>query len=399
MQVASCISCLGVWREWTGPWSDESEEWTDARKEECGLKVKEDGAFWMEDKDLVHLTRCSAQYGRFGKDPPFSALARKTYQAREDNEITFKRGDKLEVSKSAGSSWLYGLHPASGKEGYFRRKDIDVRSDDTFKYELNLSNVSDDAQIVIALFKQNQLRRREFTERRDGLNYKDRYYPGAVLFVFAADGARLLRLEIDRHMRSGWYHFKASRGPFKIYVSFAAEKTVRFALYAFAPHGELRLSQYGAKPEGAGNDGNHGNDHGKDRGNDGNAAQEGGRINTEQFIAEVGERNDVENMRERIYNQTRETMGEYFRLGSSLLNDYPDLANSMMDVASTVQDMTSEGVQEAAEKVKNFVNSDQVRNVTSKVKEIINSDEAQELVDQVGGFMSRASNAASSWLG
>ena len=39
--------------EWIGDWSDSSKKWTDALKKEVGLKVANDGIFYMSFQDFV----------------------------------------------------------------------------------------------------------------------------------------------------------------------------------------------------------------------------------------------------------------------------------------------------------------------------------------------------------
>jgi hypothetical protein len=83
-------------------------------------------------------------------------------------------------------------------------------------------------------------------------------------------------------------------------------------------------------------------------------------------------------------------------LGYQLLNDYPQaahVAQSVMDVASTVGEYLD--VEDASDRVMDFVNSDRVQNVADQVQDLIQSDAARELTDQVGNLVSRAS----SWLG
>ena len=288
--------------------------------------------------------QCAAQYGSFGKDPPFKAIAKHSYKAQDKNEISFKRGDKFEISKDVNNTTcLTGKHLRSGKEGFFRTKDVEMRCEDTFKYTLTLDHVSPDAHVIISLFRQESARMRLFTVRKvDGKHEKDNYYPTAHLQI------------VDKHNKSKkvkayywnrhcWETVKAKDGPFKIYVSCKATFHRRFALYAFAPHGELH---WNAPP-----------------------------ISRETFMSEVGERNNVNNTRDRVYNNTNESVGNYISLGEELMHDFPMVGGAIMSAAGTIKDiMNGDASEVAAGKVKDFVNSDQVQQVSSKVKEIINSD-------------------------
>lgn len=332
-----------------------------------------DGAFWMEDKDFVQLAervnynitfgptwQCVAQYGCFGKAPPFQALARNNYRACEDDEISFKRGEKLEISRNPAGSWLYGVHKPSGKEGYFRKKDVDMRCEDTFKYELKVSDVAvqSKARITIAVFRENQKKAREwYTRKSDKKHYKDTKYADAYLQVHGSDGRRICKTRFYR--RHAWCTVKASSGPFKIYLSCESNDYKRFALYAFTPAGQLWCKKL--------------------------------EISRMSFITEVGATNAADTIRENIYAQTTDVVNEFISLGYSLLDDHPQVAESVMQVASTVSDYVEAG----SDQVRDFVNSDQVQGVTDKVKDIMNSDRARQLTNEVGNLMNRAS----SWLG
>ncbi|CAK9019053.1 unnamed protein product [Durusdinium trenchii] len=363
--------------EWTGPWSDDSSKWTDERREKLGHQKSNDGAFWMEDEDCVHVLKrirfnrtfgptwqCCAQYGHFGKAPPYTAMAKNSYRACEDDEISFKRGDVIEVTKVTGETWLVGVHKETGNKGYFRKKDVDLRCEDTFKYELTVSNVSPDARIIVGVFRQNQKKMREWYKRRDGMHYKDTDYPTAYLHIYDASGKRLVKHKLTDDDRCGWKYLKPSRGPFTMYIACKSTQHKRFALYAFAPHGQLRWKQLEC-----------------DRG---------------IFASEVGGAGGaVDEIREFIYDQTHTVLNEYFHLGKELLSGNPEIAGKIMAVASTVGEIIdAEGIrdvaEDAADQVRTLMNSDEVQNVTSQV-----GDQAQELANQVGNLMNRAS----SWFG
>lgn len=336
----------------------------------------DDGTFWMAAEDFVQLSRdvrynitfgptwqCVAQYGNFGKAASFTAIAKNNYRACDNGEVSFKRGDTLEVTMNHGGSWLKGVHQPTGKKGYFRKKDVDMKCADTFKYELSVSNITDYDQIIIALFRQNiEKMRKWYARKQDGKHYKDTEYSDAYLYVYGSNDKRLVKLHVDEP--HDWHYLKPSLGPFKIYVSCKATDCQRFALYAFAPRGELRLKQL--------------------------------ECDRRSWMTEVGARSTVDNMREALYTQTTDTVNEYMHLGYQLLNDYPQaahVAQSVMDVASTVGEYLD--VEDASDRVMDFVNSDRVQNVADQVQDLIQSDAARELTDQVGNLVSRAS----SWLG
>ena len=327
----------------------------------------------MEDKDFVQLAdrvdynrtfgptwQCVAQYGCFGKPPPFQALAKNNYRACEDDEITFKRGEKLEVSRNPAGSWLYGVHKPSGKEGYFRKKDVDMRCEDTFKYELKVSDVAiqSKARITIAVFRENQKKAREwYTRRSDKKHYKDTKYADAYLQVHGSDGERIFKRSFDS--RHTWGTVKASSGPFTIYLSCKSTDYKRFALYAFTPAGQLACKKL--------------------------------ECSRMSFLTEVEATNMVSTIRENLYAQTTDVVNEFISLGYSLMDDHPEVAQSVMHVASTVSDYMEAG----GGQVRDFVNSEHVQGVTDKVKDIVNSDRARQLTNEVGNLVDRAS----SWFG
>eukprot|EP00435_Cladocopium_sp_Y103_P025956 s4920_g6.t1 len=375
--------------EWTGPWSDKSEEWTDERREKfkCTIaadngdftQVKNDGAFWMSAEDYTQLSynikfnrpfgptwQCCAVYGKFGKDPPFRAYSTSDYRACAENEISFKRGQVFDITKACGS-WFYGLHQKSGKEGYVPKKCLRMSCSDNLKYDLTLCNVSPDARIIVGLFRQNQRMLREYAKRKqDGMNEPIRHHARASLYIHDAEGRRIASQTLGSTYQNGFLYLPAT-GPFKVYVSCGASTGKPFALYAFAPHGELHL-----EPE---------------------------NCDRAKFVAEVGKRNTAEVVREKIYTDTHETVDEYVHVGNSLMKDFPDIGGRIREVAANISDMLdADGVrhltEDAADRVRDFVNSDQVKDVTNRVKDIV-GDEAEEMMDQVGNFMNRAK----SWWG
>ena len=325
-----------------------------------------DGTFWMEAVDFNQLSKrvrfgrtfgptwqCAAQYGTFGKDilvikmgpiffggvqtmriygvferfpltkwwfwfhglvffddalkdPPFTCIAKHDYRAAEDDEISFKRGEKCKVTSNRGGTWLWGVHEASGKEGYFRKKDVDMKCEDTLKYELTFSNVPEDSQIIVGVFRQDEKKLRLWTKRKqDGMNYKDTEYSDAYLHVINKNGNQK-KVKIRYYMRHGWEVLKASDGPFKIYVSCKATEYRRFALYAFAPSGELKWKQIDC--------------------------------NRDQWMSEVGARNTEDRIRERIYDNNNNTLNQYITLGAELLQDYPMVGQAIMSAAATIKE-------------------------------------------------------------
>ena len=210
------------------------------------------------------------------------------------------------MSKIQNGTWLYGVHQASGKEGFFRKKDVDMRCEDTLKYELTFSNIPEDSQIIVSVFRQEEKKLRLWTKRKqDGMNYKDTQYSDAYLHVINKNGNQK-KVKIRYYMRHGWEVLKASDGPFKIYVSCKATEYRRFALYAFAPSGELKWKQIDC--------------------------------NRDEWMSEVGARNTEDRIRERIYDNSNYTLNQYISLGAELLEDYPMVGQAIMSAAGKIKE-------------------------------------------------------------
>jgi len=79
--------------------------------------------------------------------------AKKDYQAAEDNEISFKKGDMIEVTQMSGY-WSKGILLKSGGDpGYYRSKDVEIQMKNILKITLDVEGIqeaTDEARIFKA---------------------------------------------------------------------------------------------------------------------------------------------------------------------------------------------------------------------------------------------------------
>jgi len=239
--------------EWTGPWGDKSEEWNDEMREACGMTSKDDGVFWMAVEDFVQVSHKAAftrtfgpswqsvkSYNRFSNEP-LRARAKKPYQAQDDAEISFQKGDMLEVLEVQGY-WSRGKVEKTGEEGFYRTKDAEMKTASCYKYEFSLSDMADEAPVLLALMRENQKQCREWNKRKeDGMNYKNYKYSTGYWFIFNSAGKRVAKQRINaRHV---WQYLPTGDGPYTVYITCPAGNGKRFSVQGFAPHGSMRLKQ------------------------------------------------------------------------------------------------------------------------------------------------------------
>lgn len=221
----------------------------------------QDGAFWMENCDYVALARgltmnrafgptwqCAVQYGTFGKPPPYYCVCKRPYRGSK-RELSMERGDKIEILdyiKQGHFPLREGKHVKSGRVGKLRTYYVSFGLKDTFKYELTLSNVSPNAQVIVVLAMQN-VKKMRLVERHvmkdQEMTYETRRTKGPYS-TFEVHDSRGQKHSFDKGGQNGFGVLNASNGPFKVYVSCEDMLELRrFALYALAPHGELQWKQ------------------------------------------------------------------------------------------------------------------------------------------------------------
>ena len=101
--------------------------------------------------------QCAVQYGTFGKPPPHYCVCMYPYRGGK-RELSIERGDKIEIldyAKQGDYPLRKGKHLKSGKVGTLRTVYVDFGLKDTLKYELTLSNVSPNAQVIVTLMMQD----------------------------------------------------------------------------------------------------------------------------------------------------------------------------------------------------------------------------------------------------
>lgn len=104
------------------------------------------------------------------------------------------------------------------------------RLQDTFTYQLTMSNVASDARIIIGVFRENQEKVRQWSKRKqDGMNWKDTDYPSAYMHIFDSNSTRIVNQRLGSQDRASWQYLNPSKGPFKVYVSCKATAPKRFA--------------------------------------------------------------------------------------------------------------------------------------------------------------------------
>ncbi|CAE7585185.1 Capn9, partial [Symbiodinium sp. CCMP2456] len=241
--------------EWTGPWGDRSEEWTDEAREACDYAKKNDGLFWMAVQDYVQLSRYATfnrtfgpawqtvkSYHRFGNGGR-RARAKKDYQAQDNSEISFKRGDMLkDLEPRSQGTWCKGTLEKNGDRGYFKYGDVQQQSTDIFRFEFSVEGMADNAPVILSLMRENQKLCREWSKRKvDGLNYKDTRYSNGYWWIFHPDGRLFCKDRISyRHV---WKFLPSHGGPWTIFINCSSGGGKRFSLQGFVPHGTMKIEK------------------------------------------------------------------------------------------------------------------------------------------------------------
>jgi hypothetical protein len=118
--------------EWTGRWSDHNTtgEWTEEMIEATNWSDVDDGKFWMSIEDFVANTagvdyartfgmnwKKVTQYSHFPLTGELLATATKSYEAQDDSEISFSKGDHILVNSFSPPQWWSGS--VNGTKGLF----------------------------------------------------------------------------------------------------------------------------------------------------------------------------------------------------------------------------------------------------------------------------------------
>jgi len=291
--------------------------------------------------------QCAVQYGTFGHAVP--KICRAVRDVRGGKyEISFKRGDKIELPEYDQDTGFYrmGKHLASGEEGYFRSVHVDFGIHDTYKYELTLSNVLPTSQVIVTLMQQNVRKLRRYRSQPNNKPGEHSYvstYPKFHVQIQDSHGQEQTFWGNRATSWSGHAILNPSNGPFKVYACCQSTDFRRFALYAFAPQGELQLKQL--------------------------------ECDRDQWIAEVGASNNVNIMRDRVYNNAAFALDSYITLGEALLHSHPMVGSTILATAGTIKDIISTNPVDAAGRV------------MSVAADVATSEEAAELAGHVGSMV------------
>lgn len=223
------VCCRNPWGsgEWTGKWSDENAEgeWTEEMKAATGYRGLDDGRFWMSIEDFVANTSGAeyartfgpnwkkvSQYKHFRKVATL-ATAQYDFAGGKRNEISFREGDKIEVTAFTGD-WWSGNVKGQKKEGFFPGNY--VKMDDRPVSCFELSGTPDEGlqgpmtAVVLLLQPKVQMERKWFKRHEDGMNYKDLSYPALQLVVIGPDGGVAIKKEGKK--RCVWGELKLPGG-------------------------------------------------------------------------------------------------------------------------------------------------------------------------------------------
>jgi len=254
------IQCRNPWGqgEWNGMWSDDNNfgEWTEEMCEAVGKTFGDDGKFWMSIEDFVENTSGAeyartfgpnwwktTHYGRF-KSEKVLALAKRNVSAKNDGEISFSKGDEIEVMEFADESWWKGMLISTGEVGFFPDESVDLKDRPVERFDLVGSvNAGTDGPmtVVVMLMQANVMRKRKYFQRKaDGMNYKDLTYGRITLIVVHPDGSVACRK--DSNERCLWTELQLpGGGQWRIYALSAEGKATEFTLRAYVKDGSCSL--------------------------------------------------------------------------------------------------------------------------------------------------------------
>jgi len=253
------VCCRNPWGEgeWTGKWSDENAdgEWTEEMKAATGYRGLNDGRFWMSIEDFVANTagvdyartfgpnwKKLTQFKRFRKAET-RATAQYDYEARDSNEISFRAGDKIEVTAFTGSWWCGNLQGRS-KEGYFPGNYVQMDDRPVSCFELvgtPNKGITRPMTAVVMLLQPNAAEDRRWIRRKeDGLNYKDLSYPCLQMIIVSPDGGLALKREGKK--RNVWGELLLpGGGRWRIYALSTDGQGDRFIVRAYVKDGTATL--------------------------------------------------------------------------------------------------------------------------------------------------------------
>jgi len=252
------VQCRNPWAsgEWTGKWSDENEfgEWTDEMKEATGYKGLPDGKFWMDIQDFVAHSagvdyartfgspwKKITQYRHF-KKVEMSGVATADFVGRRRNDLSFSKGDKIEVLTFTGRSWT-GKVKGTNKTGSFPPDMVKLKKRPVACFELNGTKSAgvDHMRVVIVLMQPLAHRARRYSQV-NGQNYKDTSYPNIQLLLVAPDGSLAIKREGKR--RTLWGEVQVPGGKdWRIYALSSEGDGDFYSLRCFLKDGTATLEE------------------------------------------------------------------------------------------------------------------------------------------------------------
>eukprot|EP00929_Paragymnodinium_shiwhaense_P068576 TRINITY_DN3450_c0_g1_i1.p1 TRINITY_DN3450_c0_g1~~TRINITY_DN3450_c0_g1_i1.p1 ORF type:complete len:1318 (-),score=351.90 TRINITY_DN3450_c0_g1_i1:414-4367(-) len=205
-QGQQLVCCRNPWGsgEWTGKWSDANEcgEWTEEMISATGFTEEDDGKFWMSIEDFV-ANSAGAEYARtFGPDwmkvssyqnflpSALEATAVRVYRSKRKDELALAVGDEIVLETCADSYWSGRLK--DGRRGHFPARCVKLKERSVLRFDLIAeadTGEQGDMTAVVMLMRPDVKRLRRYTERDDGLTYKDLSYGHMQLVIVAPDGS------------------------------------------------------------------------------------------------------------------------------------------------------------------------------------------------------------------
>lgn len=239
--------------EWLGKYADKNTdgEWTPELIAATGYEFKDDGKFWMCIEDLVAYSNGIDFARDFG--PPWKklthyrrfqqgdllAVAQWPYKAGGEDEISFAKGEEIEIAEIHKGWWSgctlanrskYGLFPGN----YVRLKDQPVAC-------FELAGAATVTAVVILMQPNSRMKRKFFKRKADGLNFKDVAYARMQLTIVGADGKLLDKKEGTRRELSGEVTLAA--GPVRLYCMSTDGLGTEFSLRVYVKDGEVTLKE------------------------------------------------------------------------------------------------------------------------------------------------------------
>ncbi|CAE8707369.1 unnamed protein product [Polarella glacialis] len=254
------VCCMNPWGsgEWTGRWSDHNTtgEWTEEMIEATNWSDVDDGKFWMSIEDFVANTagvdyartfgmnwKKVTQYSHFPLKGELLATATKSYEAQDDSEISFSKGDHILVNSFSPPQWWSGS--VKGTKGLFPEGSARLHDRPVACFDLLCSEGADSKEVtaVVMLMQRNtHMQRRWHKRKEDGLNYKDTEYSTIQLTIIDPKGRNAFTAEGSK--RCIWGELSLTgRGIWRIYALASDGKRIPFTLRVYLKDGTASLRE------------------------------------------------------------------------------------------------------------------------------------------------------------